>query len=164
MLRVLQSSKNRRGGTLWRSARERKAWLKDARRALHSQDASCSAYVVSVLVDRAQPLLKSLQRASKRAEKELAEFGAVDAATLAEEGTPAPQAEEGWPGLESDRAGSQSRGKKRGCGEGRCGSGGPGDDMPPASKRPRTAVSQVWLWANPLLLSPPPPPPPPRKC
>lgn len=48
----LQASKNRRGGTLWRSARERKAWLKDARRGLDTQDLSCAAYVASILVDR----------------------------------------------------------------------------------------------------------------
>ena len=48
----MQSSKNRRGGTLWRSARERKAWLKDARRALESQEISCAAYIASIMVDR----------------------------------------------------------------------------------------------------------------
>ena len=59
------------------------------KRLLCVQDASCSAYVASVLVDRAQPLLRSLQRASKRAEKELAEFGALP------EGTPAPRLQDG---------------------------------------------------------------------
>ena len=48
----MQGSKNRRGGTLWRSSRERRVWLKDTRRALHAEDTSCGAYVAAVLIDR----------------------------------------------------------------------------------------------------------------
>jgi len=100
------------------------------------QDASCAAYVASVLVDRAQPLLRSLQRASKRAEKELAVFGA-----LAKEGTPAPQAEGGEGVADAGRASSVGRGRKHSFGE-------VGGGMPPPAKRARTARTQVGLFSR----------------
>ena len=102
------------------------------------QDASCSAYVASVLVDRAQPLLRSLQRASKRAEKEMAEFGAHPG-----EGTPAPRLQDGEAAAELGRASSLGKGRKGSAGEVAVGNG----EVPPAAKRPRTARAQVsWFY------------------
>ena len=49
---LLQASKNKRGGMVWRSARERRVWLKDAKLALDCQQASWASYLVAALVDR----------------------------------------------------------------------------------------------------------------
>ena len=103
------------------------------------QDASCSAYVASILVDRAQPLLRSLQRASKRAEKEMAEFG-----TLPGEGAPVPPSQDGEVAAEVGRASSLGKGREGSAGEVAIGNG----DVPPPAKRPRTARAQVgWKRA-----------------
>ena len=102
---------------------------------------------------RAQPLLRSLHRASKRAEKEAAEFGAPDTGAAAlDEGTPDPPLpveRTNKQGLRADRVGSLSKarkGKRASEANGRAGSRNP--SMPPPSKRHRSATSpQVQAWS-----------------
>ena len=49
---TMQASKNKRGGMVWRSARERRVWLRDVNFALQSKHSSNVAYIVAALVDR----------------------------------------------------------------------------------------------------------------
>lgn len=89
--------------------------------------------------------MRSLQRASKRAEKEAAEYGGLDSAAVAmDEGTPdpPPATERVKQGLRPERAGSLSKAKKvKRVPEpnGRAASRNP--SMPPPAKKPRSAPS-----------------------
>lgn len=111
---------------------------------------SCSQYSC-----RAQPLLRSLARASKRAEKEAAEWEAAEAAAASaahpssNEGTPAPQ-QRGDKAAKSavkvERASSHAKGK-RSRRSGDLGSKASGRlSEGPTLKKPRTGAKQVRAW------------------